>query len=347
MHSSSPARRHLTATACTVGLAALVVPAGAIANHGSVDGVRAVVQRGTLQIKGDHRSNVVALRLEAGDASVVGVDVGDDGAADFAFERTGLRAIRISTGGRADVVRVDDANGAFTDTIPTTISGGTGDDLLEGGQLQLAAENETFRGGDGDDTIDGGKGTDIAHLGSGDDTFRWDNGEGSDVIEGEDGTDTMVFNGNAGGENITLTANAGRLAFFRFQGNVTMDTDGVEIVDEHPLGGADSITVNDLTGTDVTRTTIDLSPIPGSGVADGIIDRVVVNATDGDDDIDIRGTGTGADVTGLATAVSVQHADPADSLFVNTLAGVDRVRSSGVAGVLQVLVDAAAGTAAP
>jgi len=49
-------------------------------------------------------------------------------------------------------------------------------------------------------------------------------------------------------------------------------------------------------------------------------------------------------VTGLATAVSITHADPADAdpadgLAVNTLAGADSVLATGVAGVLQVLVD--------
>jgi hypothetical protein len=37
--------------------------------------------------------------------------------------------------------------------------------------------------------------------------------------------------------------------------------------------------------------------------------------------------------------VSVKHADPNDSLSLNTLAGADNVLAAGVAGVLQVLVD--------
>jgi len=149
----------------------------------------------------------------------------------------------------------------------------------------------------------------------------------------------MVFNGAAGGENVTLTANAGRLSFFRVQGNVTIDTDGVEIVDDNPLGGQDSVTVDDLTGTDVTETNIDLAGAPGGSVADGVADSVVVDAIDGDDDIAIDGNGSGADLTGLATAVSVSHADPTDSLSLNTLAGTDNVLVNGVAGLLQLLVD--------
>jgi Ca2+-binding RTX toxin-like protein len=328
-------------TVVVLVLAALVVPALASASNDKVDGVRAQIKRGTLDVKGGDGGQRVALRLTAGDPSRIQVDADDDGSADFSFARSEVRAIDVKMGDGDDSARIDDTNGAFTDSIPTTIAGGDGDDSLEGGQTQVAAENETFKGGDGNDSVDGGKGNDTAYLGDGNDSFRWDNGEGSDVIEGQDGSDTMVFNGAAGGENVTMTANAGRLTFFRVQGNVTMDTDGVEIVDDNPLNGQDSVTVNDLTGTDVTQTNIDLAATLGGTAPDGIAENVVVNATNGDDDIAINGNGSGADVTGLATAVSITHADPTDTLSVNTLAGTDNVLVNGVAGVLQVLVDGA------
>jgi len=330
----------LIATVAALALA-LVVPALASANDEPVDGVRAEIKRGTLEVKGGDQSNAVALRLKAGDPNTVQVDAGDDGSADFSFARGDIDAIKVKMGDGNDSARVDDANGAFTNSIPTTIAGGGGDDSLEGGQTQVAAENETFRGGDGSDAVDGGKGNDTAILGAGNDTFRWDNGEGSDVIEGQDGTDTMRFNGAAVAENVTLTANGGRLNFFRVQGNVTMDTKGVEIVDDNTLGGADSVTVNDLTGTDVTQTNIDLAGTLGGIAGDGAVDNVVVNGTNGDDVIRIDGNGAGADVTGLATAVSIRHADQNDSLSLNTLAGTDSVAANGVLGALQVLVDGA------
>jgi hypothetical protein len=110
------------------------------------------------------------------------------------------------------------------------------------------------------------------------------------VIEGQDGTDTMVFNGAAIAENVTLTANGGRLTFFRLQGNVTMDTNDVEIVDDNLLGGADSVTVNDLTGTDVVQTNLDLAAALGGAAADGVVDSVVVNGTNGDDNLALAAT---------------------------------------------------------
>ncbi len=336
----SKRRFHLSAAVVALAVAGLVGPASSSAS-GKVDGVRAQVRHGTLRVHGDGRDNAVALRLKAGDPDRIQVDVGDDNSPDFSFARGDVAAIRVRMGHGNDSVRVDDANGAFTDAIPTTIVGGDGNDSLEGGQTQVAAENETFIGGDGNDLVDGGKGADTAYLGDGNDTFRWDNGEGSDVIEGQDGVDTMEFNGSPGGEDVTLSANGGRLTFFRVQGNVTMDTDDVEIVDDNPVNGADNVTVNDLTGTDVTQTNIDLAFAFGSSFSDGIIDNVTVNATDGDDNIAIVGNGAGADVTGLATAVSVTHADPNDTLSVNTLAGTDHVTTAGAFG-MQVLVDGAA-----
>jgi Ca2+-binding RTX toxin-like protein len=332
----------LSATVAAVGAAALLAPAGASAHDRRADGVRARLDHGTLAVRGGDGGQRVALRLTTGDPSVIEVDAGDDRSADFSFRRADVRAITIRMGDGNDSARIDDANGAFTDSIPTTIAGDDGDDSLEGGQVQPAAENETFIGGDGNDTIDGGKGNDVAYLGDGEDTFRWDNGEGSDRVEGQDGRDTMLFNGAAGNEDVTMTANRRRLTFFRAQGNVTMDTAGVETVDFNGLGGADNVTVNDLTGTDVTKTNIDLAGTLGGDAGDRTADNVFVNGTNRDDRINVVGAGSGVDVTGLATAVSIRHPDPTDTLSINTLAGMDRVLVNGVAGMLRVLVDGTA-----
>ena len=337
--SSKPTRLFgLAAAVAAIAVPAIGASPASAGNH-SVNGVRADVRHGTLMVQGGDGGQRVALRLQAGDSSRIQVDAGDNGSADFSFARADVDAIRVRMGDGNDSARIDDANGAFTDSIPTTIAGGDGNDSLEGGQVQVAAENERFIGGDGNDIVDGGKGNDTAYLGDGNDTFRWDNGEGSDVIEGQGGTDTMVFNGAPVAEQVTMSANAGRLKFFRVQGNVTMDTNGVEIVDDNPVGGADSVTVNDLTSTDVTQTNLDLAGSFGGSTADGAVDNVVVNGTNGDDNVSISGNGSGADVTGLATAVSVKHADPTDTLSVNTLPGTDHVATSGVAGLIKVLVN--------
>jgi RTX calcium-binding nonapeptide repeat (4 copies) len=327
----------LIATAIVFAVAALVVPAAAGAKQYTAHGVWAEIDQGTLQVRGNQRANTVALRLKAGDQTRVEVDVGDDGSADFSFARSDLSAIKIRMGGGSDSARIDDSNGSFTDSIPTSIAGGRGNDSLTGG---LGAE--TFKGGKGNDLVLGGKGADTAYLGRGNDTFRWDQGDGSDVIEGQRGRDTMLFNGAGLNEDVSISANGGRLRFFRTQGNVTMDTNDVETVDFHGLGGSDNVRIGDLTGTDVTRTNVDLAGALGGTAGDGSADNVVVDGTDGADRIRIHRNGSRADVAGLAAGVSVRHADSGDALAVNTLGGTDNVLVNGVAGVLQVLVDGAA-----
>ena len=132
-------------------------------------------------------------------------------------------------------------------------------------------------GGDDNDSIDGNAGNDLALLGAGNDTFVWDPGDGSDTVEGQDGADTMLFNGANIAERIDLSANGQRLRFFRDIGNITMDTNDVETVDFRAFGGADTVTVNDLSGTDVTTVKVDLAAAAGGTTGDGQPDRVIVN----------------------------------------------------------------------
>jgi len=110
-----------------------------------------------------------------------------------------------------------------------------------------------------------------------------------------------------------------------------MDTHGVERVDFNALGGSDHVTVNDLTGTDVTIVNLDLARTLESSPGDA--ENVIVNGTNGDDTINVAGNGSGADVTGLAAAVSIVHADRNDTLTVNSLAGKDNVSATGVFGM--------------
>ena len=42
------------------------------------------------------------------------------------------------------------------------------------------------------------------------------------------------------------------------QGNINMDLNSIERIELNALGGADNITINDLTGTDVKEVAIDL-----------------------------------------------------------------------------------------
>ena len=157
-----------------------------------------------------------------------------------------------------------------------TVDGGAGNDTILGSRGA-----DVLLGGDGNDFVDGEQGNDMAFLGAGDDVFQWDPGDGNDTVEGQDGTDTLLFNGANVSENIDISANGGRVRFFRDVANVTMDLDDVERIDFNALGGADTITVGDLTGTDVHEVNLDLAGTPGSGAGDGQADTVIVNGTNG------------------------------------------------------------------
>ena len=297
---------------------------------------RPKLKQGVLTINGTKASDKIALRLQAGQPDILQVDVGDDGSPDFSFERAKVAKIDVKARSGNDLVRIDESNGVFTDTIPTTIDGGDGNDTIAGGKGV-----ETLLGGAGNDSIDGNGGNDLALLGAGDDTFVWDPGDGSDTVEGQDGTDTMRFNGANVSEQVDLSANGNRLKFFRTQGNVTMDTAGVERVDFNALGGADLVTVNDLTGTDVTSVNVDLAGTLGGASGDGQPDRIVVNATNGNDTIDVSGDAQVVKVSGLAPTIKILHPEAAnDRLEINTLAGTDTVATIGLAaGAIQLFVD--------
>jgi hypothetical protein len=288
----------------------------------------------TLRVKGTQHEDALTLRLRAGDSSVLEVDVGDDGTAEFAFSRSAVAAINVNARGGDDRVRIDETNGPIVEA--TQIRGGPGDDTILGG-----AAVETIYGGPGDDFIDGNRANDVAFMGAGNDTFRWDPGDASDVVEGDDGFDEMLFNGANGGETVEVSANGERVTFFRQPGTITMDLNDIEVSAFNALGGTDTITVNDLTGTDAAKVDLNLDSGLGSGAGDGIADLVTVNGTAGDDGIVVAGSAGEVNVTGLSAAVAISSPEFAnDRLNINTLAGNDAVDASGLAaGVIQVIVN--------
>jgi Ca2+-binding RTX toxin-like protein len=230
-----------------------------------------------------------------------------------------------------------------------TLNGLAGNDVISAQSLRADSVNLTINGGDGNDAITGsdgndliigGHGNDVAFMGPGDDTFVWNPGDGSDTVEGQDGLDTLQFNAANIGENIDLSANGPRLRLFRDIGGVTMDTAGVEQVNLAALGGADTITVHDLTGTDVTQVNIDLAFPPASGVGDGQVDTVIVEGTAGNDAITVTNDGNGVAILGLPATVHVAGAEPTDELHVNALAGDDIVEASTLpAGAIHLTAD--------
>ncbi len=262
---------------------------------------------------------------------------------------TGVAVVGLAAGVTIDNPEATDTltveGGAGNDTITAetlaagviglTIDGGAGNDLIVG-----SFGNDALIGGDGNDTVIGGVGSDTAFLGNGNDTFIWNPGDGSDIVEGQAGTDTLVFNGSNAGENIDISANGSRVRLFRDVGNVTMDLNGMEDIKLNTAGGPDTVTVNDLTGTDTTQVNIDLSSPTGSGLGDSAADKVVVNGTAGDDGITIASGTAGVTVNGLAAKVTITGSDSLDSLTVNGQAGNDTINASGLkAGLVNLTIN--------
>src|SRR5262249_56665960 len=114
-------------------------------------------------------------------------------------------------------------------------------------------------------------------------------------------------------EQIDISANGSRVRLTRDIGTVTMDLNGVEHIQLNALGGADNITVNDLSGTGVTQVAIDLASPPGSGDA---ADTVTVNATKNDDVITVQGQARSLTVAGLSELVTISASEATDALVV-------------------------------
>jgi Ca2+-binding RTX toxin-like protein len=210
------------------------------------------------------------------------------------------------------------SNGLAT-LIKLTVDGGAGNDTITGGDGA-----DMLFGGDGNDSVLGARGNDIAFLGAGDDAFSWNPGDGNDTVEGQDDVDTLVFNGANIGEKIELSANGQRLRLTRDIANIVMDVNDLEIVDLVTRSGTDTVTQDDLSGTDVNEVNADL------GGVNSALDTVIVNGTFGDDVVQAAGDSSGVSVLGLAAQTNITGAEPTDGLTINALAGDDVVAASGL-----------------
>src|SRR6476660_4161473 len=213
---------------------------------------------------------------------------------------------------------IDVFGGNGNDTIsldnvapPAHLVGGNGNDPLAGG----GGADQLF-GGSGNDTLIGGVGADQLFGGNGNDTFIWNPGDGSDTIEGEAGFDTLLFNGNGANEQMTISANGNRATLFRTQGNVSMDLNSVERIQLDAFGGADTITVKDLTGTDVKQVAIDLGGGDPDGNGDGQPDTV--NILTSNHDVTFTDNNGVVTVSGLANEMTISNFEVGrDQLSIN------------------------------
>jgi Ca2+-binding RTX toxin-like protein len=308
-------------------LAALLI----FAAHPAHAAVTARVQAGTLKIVGDDAGDKLLLALAS--PTTLAVDVGEDGTLDFSFDRSTFTTINVQMGGGDDEVRV--LNGL---TEPVTINGGLGNDTLLGG-----SEADLLLGGAGNDFVDGNIGSDTAQLGGGNDVFQWDPGDGSDVVDGQGGDDRLAFNGSNAGEKMDVSANGPRVRFTRDIAAIVMDLGGIEHIGIRTLGSADTVTVNNLAGTDAKTVDVDLSGFDGNG--DAAADTVVVNGTDAADQFKLSNSDGALVVGGLAAQTRATGGEVAmDTVDVAGLGGDDTLNATaGVTGSAQVTFDGGEG----
>ncbi len=277
-------------------------------------------------VDGTERADAITLAGSAGSVSIQGL-AATVNLTDF---ETLDRLLVSSLGGR-DVI---DASQLGADTMHLDVLSGEGDDVVLGG-----AGADGIIAGRGRDVVDGNRGNDNAALDEGDDEFIWDPGDGSDIVEGAAGFDRMTFNGSSGNEVFAATANGERLAFTRDLGNIFMDTNDVEQVDLNALGGADQLTVGDLTGTDVTVLDANLAAAIGAVGGDGAIDSITVQGTPGDDIATISGAAGTVQVIGLPSSLDIANAEPTDTLTIAGNGGTDSFDSTGLApGTIQLSI---------
>src|SRR5262245_27246411 len=107
-------------------------------------------------------------------------------------------------------------------------------------------EADTLKGGVGNDIVTGLAGNDLASMGAGNDVFVWNVGDGDDTVRGAAGVDTLRITGAGAVDWFELSAIG---PWARLANNVSgglVDLNDVEHIDLRARGGADDITIQDL-----------------------------------------------------------------------------------------------------
>ncbi len=290
-------------------------------------------QMDTVTVNGTNSDDVVQVTGAAGSVAVVGLPA----LVSISHAEAGDQLLIKTLGGN------DTVNAATlpADVMKLTIDAGAGDDTVIGSQGA-----DVLIGGDGNDVIFGARGDDLALMGAGNDTFVWNPGDGNDVVEGQDGLDVLDFNGSNINEMIDISANGERARLSRDIASITMDLNDVETIKLHMFGGADSITVGDMTGTDVKTVDLDLAATLGGSQGDGQADTVIVNASNSGDQVTVASdAGGNITVHGLAADVLLHHVDgDSDQLFINGLGGDDVINASALdAGQVKLTINGGLG----
>ena len=194
-----------------------------------------------------------------------------------------------------------------------------GDDTILGG-----AGTDVVFAGSGDDTVVGQTGNDVAFLGSGDDRFIWNNGDGSDSINGGAGYDTTQVNGADGpGDEFDLREENGQAIFNRLNlGLFTLTNESIERFEINGQGGDDSLTVGELSASDVKK--VVFSGGDGNDTLDARESSITIEAYGGDGDdlllggsaVDTFFAGAGNDIVVGQRGNDIAYLEGGDDRFI-------------------------------
>ena len=178
-----------------------------------------------------------------------------------------LGNILIGDDGRDQIQGSDEEDLIFAGAGRDTVAAGAGNDFILAGK--------------GSDVVVGQTGSDVALLGAGRDRFIWNNGDGSDFINGGSGFDTTEVNGADGaGDEFDLSEVNGQAIFNRVNlGPFTLTNERIEQFEINGLGGDDSLTVGDLSGSTVKR--VLFSGGEGNDTLDATASTTTVRASGG------------------------------------------------------------------
>ena len=113
---------------CVLAAAAAALVAALVADAADARpaNVSAEVRNASLVVTATGSSPRITLRLAAHAPGKLEIDAGDDGVADYRFDRRRLELILVDAGPGNGLVRIDESNGVFTNTIPILIECRTG-----------------------------------------------------------------------------------------------------------------------------------------------------------------------------------------------------------------------------
>lgn len=214
----------------------------------------------------------------------------------------GIEELQIHAAGGADTVDIGDLTSSSLERV--VVRGGSGGDRVDGRNMLGAVGiflgdggadvlygsdgNDTLRGGGGNDSLVGGGGDDSLKGNSGEDSFAWNAGDGSDRVEGGNADDTLVVTATNDANTFAITMGAtGTL--LNSPGMSTVSMHGISTLQIDTLAGPDTITVGDLTGTDLSNINADMAQGPDRFDASGMMVPVSVRVFGGLGNDELRG----------------------------------------------------------